>query len=93
MPQRQQQAEPDPDPGPSYIDEEHQRIAEFAEDFMDEDERDSFVDHLMERRGYQRIQSWGPRAEPPPDPDPEPPAPRGGRGGGGSGRRGGYFKR
>jgi len=88
---------PPPEPeGPSYVDDDHQRIHEFAEDFMDEDERESFVDHLMERRGYQRVSSWGPRQEQQdPDPDSEP-RQRGGRQGGGQGggqRRSSYFKR
>lgn len=46
---------------PSYIDETHQRIAEFAEEFLDDDdERASFVDGLLERRGYQRTTAWAP---------------------------------
>ena len=91
MAARSRQPDPDPEP-PAYLDDEHQRIAEFAEDFLDDDERESFVDHLMERRGYQRVQSWGPRTDPDPDPEPDP-APRpGGRQGGGQ-RRQGYFKR
>ncbi len=57
----------------AYLDEHHQRIVEFAQDYMDDDERDEFVDGLMERRGYQRIQGWGP-------PEPEDPDPQDGRG-------------
>ncbi len=53
---------------PLYIDDDHQRISEFAADYFDDDERDEFVDTLMERRGYQRIQGWGPPADPGPDP-------------------------
>lgn len=53
---------------PAYLDEHHQRIVEFAQDYMDDDERDEFVDGLMERRGYQRIQGWGPPEEPETDP-------------------------
>lgn len=84
------------DEAPTYVDEDHQSIAEFAAAYLDPDEQDDFVDHLMERRGYQRVQSWGPRADPEPTPDPDPPA--GGRsraaGSRGSGRgRQGYFKR
>lgn len=41
-----------------YVDEHHQRIHEFASDYLDEDERDDFVDGLMERRGYQRQHHW-----------------------------------
>jgi hypothetical protein len=64
------------DQGPSFIDEYHQRIVEFAEDFLDEEERGEFVDGLMERHGYEKVTNWGP------------PAPQGGRGGGGgNGRR------
>jgi len=81
---------------PSYVDEHHQRISEFAADYLDDDERDEFVDNLMERRGYQRAHHWLP-----PDPDPG----QGGRkpalgkpAGGGQGGQGGqgrkpYFKR
>ena len=43
-----------------FLDEDHQRIHEFASDFLDEDERESFIDGLMERRGYTRVQSWAP---------------------------------
>jgi hypothetical protein len=48
------------EPGPEYVDEHHAAIAQFAADYLDEDERDKFVNHLMERRGYRRIESWGP---------------------------------
>jgi hypothetical protein len=49
-----------------YVDETHQRIAEFADEFIDdEDERGAFVDALLERRGYQRSQHW---AAPEPQP-------------------------
>lgn len=48
-----------------YLDDTHQRIAEFAEEFLDDDdERESFVDGLMERRGYQRATHWTPPAQP-----------------------------
>lgn len=44
-----------------YIDEVHQRIVEFAEEFLDDDEeRATFVDGLLERRGYQRATHWTP---------------------------------
>lgn len=90
---RQQQHDPEPDPpAAEYVDEDHQRIHEFAQDFLDDDERDEFIDHLMERRGYQRVQSWGPRQEPDPDPEPDPPQQRQRtRQSRGSGRPG-YFK-
>jgi hypothetical protein len=88
MAPRQQQQ-----PAPEYLDEHHQRISEFANDYFDDDEeREEFVGTLMERRGYQRRQttSW----------DPPEPEPRGGGSGGsnaGSGggqrQRPGYFKR
>lgn len=97
-PRQQQPPDPEP-PAAEYVDEDHQRIHEFAQDFLDDDERDEFVDHLMERRGYQRVQSWGPRTEPDPEPDPEPEPQRqrGGRQGGGGQQarrpaRAGYFK-
>jgi len=90
MPSRTPPPEPE---GPAYVDDDHQRIAEFAEDFLEDDERDEFIDHLMERRGYQRVSSWGPRSEQPdPEPGPEPQRQRG-RQGGGQQRRSGYFKR
>jgi hypothetical protein len=75
-------------PDPQYLDEHHQRITEFAADYFDDDEeRDVFVDTLMERRGYQRQNSWAPPAAPDPDPTPasgDTPA---------SPKRPGYFKR
>lgn len=43
---------------PVYLDEHHQAIAEFAAAYLDEEERESFVDNLLERRGYQRISTW-----------------------------------
>lgn len=94
MPQSRAPA-PQPDE-PFYVDDDHAAIAGFAEAYLDEDEREGFVDHLMERRGYTRIQSWGPRADPEPDPQPDPQQPRAGARGGGQGggqRRSGYFKR
>lgn len=46
---------------PQYIDETHQRISEFAAEFLDDDEeREGFIDGLLERRGYQRMASWAP---------------------------------
>jgi hypothetical protein len=74
---------------PAYLDEHHQRISEFAADYFDDDdERDTFVGTLMERRGYKRVQhtSWDP-----PDPDPKNKGQGGGQGGGGN--RPAYFKR
>ena len=67
-PRGRQQQDPDPDPGPVYVDEHHQAFSEFADSYLDEDERESFVEHLMERHGYQRVNSWGPRQDPEPDP-------------------------
>jgi hypothetical protein len=52
---------------PQYLDEHHQRISEFAAEYFDDDEeREVFVDTIMERRGYQRTASWS--LPPPPDP-------------------------
>lgn len=84
------------DGGPVYVDEHHQAISEFAAAYLDDDEREQFVDHLMERNGYERISGWGPRRDPDPEPEPEPgPAP--GRGPSSSARGGRgqpkYFKR
>lgn len=49
-----------------YVDETHQRICEFADEFLgdDEEEHQSFVDGLMERRGYIRQSHWGPPDDP-----------------------------
>ena len=75
---RQQQGQP------QYLDDDHQRISEFAADYFDdEEERATFVDTLLERRGYVRTSGWS-------APPPEPPA-----GNGPPSRRQapGYFKR
>lgn len=46
-------ARPAQNDGPSYLDEHHQRISEFANDYFDDDEeREAFVGELMTRRGY-----------------------------------------
>jgi hypothetical protein len=58
--ERPEQAASVTTPDPQYVDDDHQAIAEFASAFLDEDEAESFVDHLMERRGYQRVHSWAP---------------------------------
>lgn len=86
----------EPEPGPEYVDEHHQRITEFANDYFDDDEeREAFVGTLMERRGYTRRAVWGP----PDEADPEPPqqqqqAPRGGgRPAGGRQQRAPYFRK
>ena len=47
----------------NYLDETHQRISEFADEFLEEDERGDFVDSLMERRGYKRSAHWEPPDE------------------------------
>jgi hypothetical protein len=61
MPARQQQHDP------AYLDEHHQRISEFAADYFDDDEeREAFIDTLLERRGYTRTSGWSL----PPEPDP-----------------------
>lgn len=73
---------------PSYLDEDHQRIVEFGHTYFDDDEeRDAFIDTLMERRGYVRQNTWAP----PPAPDPaQPPA---GNGQPPAPQRPAYFKR
>ena len=86
MPARPQQPQHDP----QYLDEHHQRISEFAaEYFEDDEEREAFVDTLLERRGYQRTTGWSV--------PPEPPPPGGGGGGArppaGAPRRPAYFRR
>jgi hypothetical protein len=43
-----------------FLDEDHQRIAEFADAYLDEDEREGFVDGLLERRGYVKVSQWAP---------------------------------
>lgn len=45
---------------PDYIDETHQRIAEFAGEFLDEDEIEDFVNGMLERHGYQQntVTTW-----------------------------------
>ena len=83
---------------PEYLDEHHQRIAEFAADYLDEDEGPEFVDGMLERLGYQRATHWTP-----PEPEQGGDGSQGGRrqplvkqqrqasgGGQGGGRRGGY---
>lgn len=52
-----------PDEQPQYVDEHHERIHTFASDYLEEDERDEFVDSMMERRGYQRAHHWLPPDE------------------------------
>lgn len=65
---------------PSYLDDVHREIAEFAErHFDDEDERATFVDTLLERKGYKRVSQWAP---------PEPP-----KGGGGPKNKPSYFRK
>lgn len=80
MPPRQQ-----PQHDPAYLDEHHQRISEFAADYFDDDEeRETFIDTLLERRGYQRQSAWALPPDPGPGgPGPQPPAQR----------RAGYFKK
>lgn len=45
---------------PQYLDDTHRAISEFAEAFLEEDERADFVDGLLERHGYQRQSTWAP---------------------------------
>ena len=55
-----------PSHDPQYLDEHHQRISEFAaEYFEDDEEREAFVDTLLERRGYQRTTGCPYRPSPP----------------------------
>lgn len=54
------------EPHGDFIDDDHRVISEFAATYLDEEEQESFVDSLLERRGYQRVTSWAPPA--PPDP-------------------------
>jgi hypothetical protein len=49
---------------PQYIDEHHQRICEFAADYLDEEDREAFVDGLLEKHGYERQTHWAPPKEP-----------------------------
>lgn len=68
---------------PEYLDDHHKRISEFADEYFadDDEERETFVGTLMERRGYQRVQhtSWTP---------PE----NSGKNGPGGSKKPGYFK-
>lgn len=50
---------------PSYLDEIHQDIAEFAERHLEEDERADFIDGLLERHGYQKQAVWAPPQQDP----------------------------
>jgi hypothetical protein len=79
----------------SFIDDTHRAFAEFAEMFLEEDERADFVDGMLERHGYQRQSVWAP-------PAPQQgggtgrkgplPAKRGGQGqGGNAGQKRSYF--
>ena len=80
-----------PQRDPQYLDEHHQRISEFAADYFDDDEeREAFVDTLLERRGYMRTAGWSL----PPEPDPQQPqgAPGAARGPAAP-RRPAYFRR
>lgn len=84
---------------PQFLDDDHAAIVTFAETYFDDDEeRETFIDTLMERRGYQRVSSWGPAAPPEPEQRQAPrqqraprqqPAAQPAQ----AARRGGYFKR
>ena len=79
-------------PDPDYLDEHHQAIVTFADAYLDEDERESFIEHLMERRGYQRRSAWAlPEQQSPADPQGGQGDPAGGQGGGR--RSSPYFRR
>jgi len=41
-----------------FLDDTHAAFHAFAEQFLDEDERDDFIDSMMERHGYERTQHW-----------------------------------
>lgn len=44
---------------PKYLNANHQRIVEFADDyFPDPEEHDLFVDEMMERQGFVRTEGW-----------------------------------
>jgi hypothetical protein len=43
-----------------FLDDIHQDIAEFADRHLEEDEREAFVDALLERKGYVRQSTWAP---------------------------------
>ena len=46
-------AAPRPQHDPQYLDPDHQRISEFAADYIEDDEeREGFVTEFMTRRGY-----------------------------------------
>ncbi len=47
-----------------FLDEIHQDIAEFAERHLEEEEREEFIDALLERKGYVRVSQWAPPADP-----------------------------
>jgi hypothetical protein len=84
--------------GPQYVDEDHEELAYFLEKWFDEDERPDVEEHLMTRKGYTRIQGWGPRADPDPQPEPDPEPEPGAAGPSKTGRPGSrrkpaYFKR
>ncbi|MDA8316529.1 MAG: hypothetical protein M0010_15370 [Actinomycetota bacterium] len=55
---------------PQYIDEHHQRFVEFANDYLEEEDREAFVDGLLEKHGYQRETRWAPPAQDPHKPRP-----------------------
>lgn len=69
------------DDKPVYLDETHQRIAEFVNDFYDETEREDALNVFMEKAGYERISGWGPPAQPPRGGG-RTPVPKGSQGGG-----------
>ena len=74
---------------PSYLDENHQRLAEFAAWAYEDDpeEGEVFLNYHMEKRGYQRSAAWSLPPE-------QPPAPQGGAPQEPQGpRRPAYFKR
>lgn len=78
---------------PSFIDEHHERIVGFANDFLDEEERDEFVDTMMERSGYQRISNWAPpEGEPKGGKGPVRRRPSTGSGGGKGGQKPGFYR-
>lgn len=49
-----------PEDKPDYLDEHHQRFVEFADAYLDEADREDFVDGLLEKHGYTRVSHWAP---------------------------------
>jgi hypothetical protein len=62
---------PKPTHDPQFLDPDHEAIVTFADTYFDDDEeRESFIETLMDRRGYLRTTGWSA----PVPAEPEPPA-------------------